>query len=421
WRLSAAPAPGMRQPVAQSGRPAPPRARDALIRAQPAESAARDWENPAARRRRPIAKPWEGGHSLAWLAWMIGGLLTASQTSQPLYLALIWGCALLTATACASEGPLAGAWHVLLRVGAVLFALHLLFSVVTAGFLRGQTVLATLPTWTLPKLLGGLQLGGPITLEQLVSGATRGLRLWTVLLIVGAFNASVNHYRLLRRTPRILLHAGLIVTIALAFVPQTVLRLRAVRDAQRLRGHRFRSWRDALPLMIPLLSGGLERALLLAESMEARGYGRGGQPGRRSADTTTPAPRLAALGGLALLMLGTFLFLFYPAASAGGRIGGAGLLTGTALLIGSWWMGGRAIRQTRYLRERWGGASAAVALLGLAAPAGLWLCGRAGVELQYRIFPLVGLPAFEPLAALPLLLLSAPAWLLARPAARASR
>ena len=62
-----------------------------------------------------------------------------------------------------------------------------------------------------------------------------------------------------------------------------------------------------LGLLSPLLAGSLERSLNLAESMEARGFGR---PGR----TRVPQPawtgveRAAVLGGL-LLVLGAVLWL----------------------------------------------------------------------------------------------------------------
>lgn len=389
------------------------RAREAMLRVAPPTRAAEqpddgEWIAAASLRRRVLARPWEGGHSLAWLAWGLGALATVLQTDNPLYLALLWGVATLVWTACAGDGPLARSFNLMLALGAWIFAMHIIFSVITAGFLRGAHVLVTLPTLTLPRLLGGLQLGGSITAEQLVSGATRGLRLWTLLLLVGAFNACVNHYRLLRRSPRFLFQAGLVITIGLAFVPQTVLRLRAIREAQRLRGHRFRGWRDALPLFVPLLSGGLERSLNLAEAMESRGYGR---TLHRDAASARLGRRLQllALAGLAGLMLGCFAFLFYPGGTLASRLGLAAMVASAGLIVAGWWRAGQSLSRTTYNRERWSGADRLVALAAVAAPAGLWLLGRSGLSLSYPVFPSVGLPPFDPLAALPLLLLAAPA------------
>ena len=67
-----------------------------------------------------------------------------------------------------------------------------------------------------------------------------------------------------------------VTSIAITFVPQTVTRFTEIREAQALRGHRVRRIGDLLPLIIPLLAGGMERSMDLAEAMEARGYGRPG-------------------------------------------------------------------------------------------------------------------------------------------------
>ncbi|HYF66245.1 MAG TPA: energy-coupling factor transporter transmembrane component T [Herpetosiphonaceae bacterium] len=388
------------------------RAREAMLRISPPVNAAepdeREWIAAASLRRRVVARPWEGGHSLAWLIWALGALATVLQTDNPLYLALLWGVATLVWTACAGDGPLARSFYLMIALGGWIFAMHIVFSVITAGFLRGAHVLITLPTLTLPRLLGGLQLGGGITAEQLVSGATRGLRLWTLLLLLGAFNACVNHYRLLRRSPRFLFQAGLVITIGLAFVPQTVLRLRAIREAQRLRGHRFRGWRDALPLFVPLLSGGLERALNLAEAMESRGYGRSLRRDEASSRVIGRL-RLLALAGLAGLMLGCFAFLFYPSGTLASRLGLAAIAGSAGLILAGWRRAGQFLSRTTYNRERWSGGDRLVALAAVAAPAGLWLLGRAGLALSYPVFPRVGLPPFDIRLALPLLLLAAPA------------
>ncbi len=393
---------------------APPRphgrARDMLLQKQPhVERTSADlWER-SLPRRRSIARPWEGGHSLAWLAWVGGGLLTIGQIDNPLYIGLIWGCAILVWAACADDGPMARAFHLLMRLGVLIFLLNLIFSVITASTLRGRTVLLTLPTWQLPPLLGGLQLGGVISLEQLIAGASRGFKLWTLVLLIGSFNASVNHYRLLRRVPRFLVHAGLIVTIGLAFVPQTVLRLRAIRDAQRLRGHRFRTWRDALPLAVPLISSGLERALTLAEAMEARGYG------HLTVQPPTSRWRWTLLGGVGLLIPGSVGLLFFKADRWQMWLGGLCLISAGLLISGSWWYIGRHIQRTTYLRERWTAGACIVAGAALGLPLLIWLLGRGGSSLGYRIYPQLSAPVFDLRIAGCLLVLALPALLLAQP------
>ncbi|HOA92648.1 MAG TPA: acetate--CoA ligase family protein, partial [Quisquiliibacterium sp.] len=75
--------------------------------------------------------------------------------------------------------------------------------------------------------------------------------------------------------------AGVVSSIALTFVPQLIVSARDIREAQRIRGHRFRGRRDMLPLIVPLLTMALERAIGLAESMESRGFGDGTAEGHR--------------------------------------------------------------------------------------------------------------------------------------------
>ncbi|ABX06447.1 MAG TPA: hypothetical protein DEF47_01540 [Herpetosiphon sp.] len=377
------------------------RAREALTKTAP-PTANKEWFSPVSQRQRRIARPWEGGHSLAWVAWLVAALACIGQTDQPLYLILIGAVTLLVWQSCALDSPFQAVVRVMLQLGAVLFGFNLLFSVITASVLRGQTVLFELPSWRLPQLLGGIQLGGIITAEQLASGAVRGLRLWTLLLVVGTFNACVNHYRLLRRTPQGFFQLGLVLTIGLAFVPQTLLRLRAIRDAQRLRGHRFRSWRDALPLFVPLLSGGLEQSLTLAEAMEARGFGRA-QRGQIAAYWTW-----LGLAGVLLVCAGIWMLFFYARASLGAMVAWVLLALGLIAMLSYWWQANRLIVRTSYRRERWTFRATVITLLALAAPLGFWLAQRSGSAMVYRIYPKLAWPPFEPLLTLAILALLAP-------------
>ena len=88
-----------------------------------------------------------------------------------------------------------------MRAGALVCLGYVLFGLVTVGGARGATVLIALPALRLPAWLGGVVLGGPVTAEALAWGATRGLSIWTLMVVFGAFNALVDHHRLLRLTP----------------------------------------------------------------------------------------------------------------------------------------------------------------------------------------------------------------------------
>jgi len=74
-----------------------------------------------------------------------------------------------------------------------------------------------------------------------------GLALASLVLVFATFNTVVDHYRLLRMVPAAFYHAAVVAAIALTFVPQMVASLQDIREAQALRGHRFRGLRDLLP------------------------------------------------------------------------------------------------------------------------------------------------------------------------------
>ena len=80
------------------------RARDLLLRLPPPDAAPAveaQWHSSASTRRRSIPRPHEAGHSVAWLIWIVGSILTVLQLDNPLYLALLWGVATLVWSACA--------------------------------------------------------------------------------------------------------------------------------------------------------------------------------------------------------------------------------------------------------------------------------------------------------------------------------
>lgn len=337
-------------------------------------------------------------HSIVWLLWLIAGVVAIS--TNPLLNLIIMAQAVLVATTCHTESPVGHAFGLFLRLGLLFVLSRTILSVIpVGGFAYGDTPLVTLPEIELPIWLGGLHLGGSSTFEMLIFGLVSGLRLWTLILVFGAFNAVADHYGLLRRLPRMLFHAGLITTIALTFVPQVISHLQTIRDAQRVRGHRFRTWRDGLPLIVPLLSGGLERSIQLAEAMDSRGYGH---------TTNQQRPTILAQGviivGLTILALGLYFGL------TGTWQGWIGAGAGSVLAIEMLRRMTGPTRRTRYLRDRWRGHDtlvAAASLLLIIGITALRLADRG--DLIYTTLPRVTLPPFDPLAGALLLLLSTPA------------
>lgn len=335
-------------------------------------------------------------HSLVWLFWLFAGVSAIS--TNPLLNLLIIGQTVLVVVTCHTESPVGQAFGLFVRLGLVLVVIRTLFAgIPVGGFSYGSTPLFHIPQFGLPIWLGGLNIGGQVTLEMIANGFISGVRLWTLILVFGAFNAVADHYGLLRRVPRILFHAGLATTIALTFVPQVVLQLQAIRDAQRIRGHHFRSWRDGLPLLVPLLSGGLERSIQLAEAMESRGYG-------RTTERRSRWSEIVLLIGLTLLAIGLYASL--TGNWRGWLIVALGGLLSIAMLNNL----SPGPSRTRYIRERWRRQDTVVLLASLVLIVGMAVLHSLRIDgLLYTTIPRLTLPPFEPLVGALVLLLSVPA------------
>ena len=130
------------------------------------------------------------------------------------------------------------------------------------------------------------------------------------------------------------------------------------------RGYRPRGLRDAPPLVLPLLAGGLERAMMTAEALEARAFGAPLSP----ADRPQPWQVAVLLTGFVAALTGAFCMALgqVPAAAA--------LLALAVLLLAGGFLSGRApasaLRRTRFRdpiweRSEWIVSGAALAVLAI--------------------------------------------------------
>ena len=341
-------------------------------------------------------------HPIAWLLWLTAAALPAMLTRNPLYLLL-----LLLATAAVygtlqRRTPSAQAWGVFLRAGLFLVAFSVPFNALMVH--AGNLVLLRLPAaWPI--------VGGNITLEALLYGLSSGLNLLALLLIFAAFNLGLDQSRLLRLIPKPFYTVGVVAAIAVTFVPQMLTALQEIRDVQRLRGFRPRGLRDMGPLFLPLLTTGLERAIQLAESMEARGFS---STQTRLSGRAVLGLRLALIVSLALLLVGQFAASYWPTAR-----GWAPLLSGAGLLLLAYlfWRQGRQIQRTRYRRWVWRRRDtwlSLACLVTLSVTGTLWLTSRIAL-LYYPYPPYSPWPSFQPVLGAALALLIAPALLLPPP------
>ena len=333
-------------------------------------------------------------HPLTWLLWLAAAVVPALVTRNPLYLIILLLATAIVYIALGTRSPLAASWGLFLRAGLLLWGTTFVFDALTAHY--GATILFSLPRcWPV--------IGGRITLEAAVFGATSGLALATLLLVFATFNALVDHYRLLRLLPPSLYQAGVVTSIAMTFVPHTAASLKDIREAQAVRGHRFRGLRDLLPLFVPLVTSGLERAIQLAEAMEARGFSRVASPARASS-------RLHKLA-LSVAMLACCIGLFGYSYSPQGHWPALALLAaGLALLFLTLHRMGRGAGRTRYRRELWRRRDTIVGLAsGAVLATFLALLVLSPKVLAYPVYPCVTWPPFEPLVGLALLPIVVPA------------
>ena len=131
------------------------------------------------------------------------------------------------------------------------------------------------PLWNGPILPGPIG-SIDVTREELATGAVQTLRLATVALAFALWALMLDHDRLVRET-RLARRSVLTVALATRLIPTLERDAVGFVEALRGRGVEVEGLRGRSRLLAPLVASSLERALTLAESMEARGYGR---PGR---------------------------------------------------------------------------------------------------------------------------------------------
>lgn len=322
-------------------------------------------------------------HPAAWLTWVLAIVVVLSMTRNPVYLGLVL---LWIALVAKLMTPLADAPPVPLsvrRFALIVLTTSSLFNLLTIHF--GSTILFHLPDMV-PLI------GGRITLEALVYGFLNGLVLTGLYAAFTVLNQHLPVRALVRLIPQAFYPIAVVASIAITFVPVTLRQFQQIRQAQAIRGHRVRGVRDWLPLLIPLLIGGLEHALQLAEAMTARGFA--------SQDQASHDRRvqLALIAGLGILLSGWLLRL------VGGQsiLGGSLIVMGLGLIGGTIWWLGRQVKRTVYRPTPWTGRdwliAGSVTLVGLAFL--LPLPGLDRNSIFYYPYPTLTWPQIDPVISL---------------------
>jgi energy-coupling factor transport system permease protein len=145
-----------------------------------------------------------------------------------------------------------------------------------------------------------------VTSEELQEALFQALRLAAVGLAFAAYALLLDQDRLLQAGGR-LRRSVLAVALATRLVPTLERDAAGYVEALRGRGVVVEGLRGRARLLSPLVAGSLERSLNVAESMEARGFGRAGR-------TRVPSPPWSswdrlALAGAAVVILAGVLWL----------------------------------------------------------------------------------------------------------------
>ncbi len=326
----------------------------------------------------------------AWLVWVAGMLVLVMVARNPLYTLLLMLVAWWVMEVWRQNGRFPQLPFV--RLGVFMLLLAALLNSLLAH--TGETVLFRLPqAWP--------WVGGNITLEAAIMGAANGLVLFTLLLTFQGFNQAVSPGEIVRLIPGTWRDMGVVLLIAITYIPETTRQLRQIREAQAIRGHQLRGWRDWRPVVLPLLVAGLERAMGLAEAMVARGYGATADAG------LSVWMQVGLLVSLTAVFGGWALTLW--AATAGWLLIALGM-------VGLWWLSrkrGRRVLYTRYHAGWWGWPeffvviTAVLPVLIILLP--IWPVDY--TTLSYTPPPQFALPAFDPWLGLSLLGMATPAWL----------
>jgi energy-coupling factor transport system permease protein len=133
-----------------------------------------------------------------------------------------------------------------------------------------------------------------VTSQELATAGAQALRLAAVTLAFAVYALLLDHDELLR-SARFAKRSAFVVALATRLVPTLERDTAGLVEALRGRGVVVEGVRGRARLLSPVVAGSLERAVNLAEAMEARGYGRSGA-------TRSPAPAWTSLDRAVLVV-----------------------------------------------------------------------------------------------------------------------
>jgi energy-coupling factor transport system permease protein len=269
--------------------------------------------------------------SVVWILWLAAVMAFVLSTRNPIYLILILVGLFALGNRLARDKKIT-AW---IKPNLRFLLMMVFLSTLINGLFShvGSTILFSLPQgWPL--------IGGNITVESIVYGAINGLVIGALYTLFNIINLALSIKQITRLIPRAFHPVAMMVTIALTFFPSIQQRAREIKEAQMIRGNPMKKIADWIPILIPLLVTSLENAILLAESMTARGF-------HKQVDLRSPSALISLISGVFLVFGGWVLQLYrYP-----GTIFIPLYLLGGLLMIATLLHIGKQTKITRYHHE----------------------------------------------------------------------
>lgn len=281
----------------------------------------------------------EQRHPAAWWLTAIFGASSIGLINHIVYTACAILLALMAVRAYAYSPQALKNFRIIALATSVFMALRVLLQNLF-GYPMGNTVLVHLPSVVLPEWLSGIRLGGPLTLESVMFALNDGARIAGITLLFAMAAAITSPTRVLRALPLSLHSAGMLLVIAVTFLPHVLTDISRLRHASRWRGQRTTGIQAVVAQVINVAESALDRSVTLAASLTVRGYAH--------SHTAQKARSILLLGALGLLAFTTGFMLFgmLPVTVLGAIFSLILLWLGVSTM-------NEAQTRTRYRQEKW--------------------------------------------------------------------
>ncbi|MEY4618023.1 MAG: hypothetical protein RL101_209 [Actinomycetota bacterium] len=243
-------------------------------------------------------------HPGTW--WLVGGTLALVAGSSSNLIAPIAICllAVILILSFRENATWARSLSFYLALAGIVILIRVIFRILFSYSNPDSAIAIVLPRLQINFGFGAFEFLGSVSWQSMHGALIDGARLAAIILAVATATTLANPRKLLKSAPGALYEIATSVSVAINLAPQLIESFNRVRRARQLRGKSKRTSRLA-GIVIPVLEDTLDRSLLLAASMDARGFGRRGM----QSPVQLLTARLLGLCAIVLTLIGIFLLL----------------------------------------------------------------------------------------------------------------